>query len=58
MIAVGRLRFPPTPLSETARDFPGAWAGWIRHLLERDPVNRPTDAGAARQLLEVAAKEA
>jgi eukaryotic-like serine/threonine-protein kinase len=57
-IAVGRLRFPATPLSGIARDFPGAWAGWVMHLIERNSVDRPVDAGAARQLLESAAKEA
>lgn len=57
-IAVGRLRFPTTPLAESAPDFPGAWAGCVMRLLERDPVDRPVDTGAARQLLESAAGEA
>jgi serine/threonine protein kinase len=51
-IAVGRLRFPPASLGELAPGFPASRAGWIMRLLERDPGDRPADAGAARQLLE------
>jgi serine/threonine protein kinase len=52
-IAVGRLRFPAAPLHERAPRFPRAWADWVMRLLEREPINRPADAGAARQLLDV-----
>jgi serine/threonine protein kinase len=57
-IAIGRIRFPAEPLGPRARGLSGALAGWVMRLLERDPDDRPSDAGAARQLLELAAKQA
>jgi serine/threonine protein kinase len=57
-IAIGRIRFPAEPLRERAREFPEKFAGWVMRLIERDPADRPGDAGAARQLLELAAKPA
>jgi serine/threonine protein kinase len=51
-IAIGRLRFPPAPLQGLAASLKPDKAAWVMRLLEINPMNRPADFAAARQLLK------
>jgi serine/threonine protein kinase len=50
-IAVGRLRFPATPLHGLARFLTGGESAWVMQLLATNSADRPSDVAAARQLL-------
>jgi serine/threonine protein kinase len=51
-IAIGRLRFPPAPLQDLAAFIKPDKARWVMRLLEINPMDRPADFAAARQLLK------
>jgi serine/threonine-protein kinase len=51
-IAIGRLRFTPTPLPDLEPDLPSRLSAGIMRLLARHPADRPADAAAACQLLD------
>jgi serine/threonine protein kinase len=53
-IAVGRLRFPATPLRDLAPGLPARFAQAIMPLLARDPADRPENVPAACALLRSA----
>jgi serine/threonine protein kinase len=53
-IAIGRLRFPATPLQQLAPKFPAHFARGIMEMLARDPADRPQTAAAACALLRLA----
>jgi serine/threonine protein kinase len=50
-VAIGRLRFPATPLHERAQGLRGGESAWVMQLLATEPADRPADVAAARQLL-------
>jgi serine/threonine protein kinase len=53
-IAVGRLRFPATPIQELAPQLPAHFARGIMAMLARDSSDRPQTAAAACALLRPA----